>query len=70
MKWIESRFKTYFMEADDGEIIDEVAGDYSNNTYKVVSLDKRYTSLKAAQKAAEDNFTIGQIKATKKDKNG
>ena len=70
MKWIESRFKVYFMESEEGEILDEVVGDYSNNTYKVMSTEKRYTSLKAAQKAAEDNFTIGQVKATKKVKNG
>lgn len=70
MKWIERRFQTYLMEAEDGEVVDEVVGDYIDGTFRVGSLEKRYTSLAAAQKAAEDNHTIGQIKATKKEKNG
>lgn len=53
MKWKPWNDYHWVLEAADGEVLEEVKMDELSQLYIVKSTGKKYTSAKAAQKAAE-----------------
>jgi hypothetical protein len=53
MKWKAWNVSHWVLEADDGEVLDEVMRNHMNDLFVVKSTQKTYTSEKAAKAAAE-----------------
>ena len=55
-RWVQREMRLHLLEASDGEVVDTLKGDFSNDTWSVGSLDKSYTSIEAAKIAAVKNY--------------
>jgi hypothetical protein len=53
MKWKQWNLAHWVLEAEDGEVIDEVMRNHMDDLFVVKSSKKSYTSEKAAKAAAE-----------------
>jgi hypothetical protein len=51
VKWLNRNYMSWILEAEDGEVADEISGNSYDKTYRVIYTGKRYTSLEAAQTA-------------------
>lgn len=65
-KWVDRGGRLWLLEAEDGEVVDSIAGNYANDTWEVFSSSKSYTSLKAAQTVAVKDYFLRLQKAQDK----
>lgn len=65
LKWRAHTGRLHLLLKDDGEVVDQITGDYRTDTWKVASSEKIYATLKDAQKAAEIEFHFRLLEKAK-----